>query len=162
VTKSRKILLLGGLALASFSMLFGVYYAVFIEHQTLDGMSGSLATSFARAAEGNKSESEAALSLYFATKYNYVRQVDAHSHWVGLAMVLIVLGGAFDAVVFAERLRQVLAWSMLLGSILFPLAVILQAVDHGSWTRWLAVFGSALVIASLAGVVAGFARAGTD
>jgi hypothetical protein len=162
MTKSRKILLLGGLALASFSMLYGVYYAVFIEHQTLDGMGGSLSTSFVRAAERNTSESQAALSAYVATKYKYVRHVDAHSHWIGLAMVLIVLGGAFDAVAFAERLRQVLAWSMLLGSVLFPLAVILQTVDHGSWTRWLAVFGSALVTASLAGVVVGFARVGPD
>jgi hypothetical protein len=77
-------------------------------------------------------------------------------------MLLIVLGAAFDAVGFREPLRLVLAWSMLLGSILFPLGVILQAIDRGPSFRWVAVAGSGLVIASLAGAALGFARSGAD
>jgi uncharacterized membrane protein len=73
-------------------------------------------------------------------------------------MLMIVLGLAFDQVAFRESLRKLLAWSLLLGSILFPLAVILQTTDHGPLFRGLAVVGSVLVIVSLAGVAAGFAR----
>jgi hypothetical protein len=159
---SRKVLVFGGLSLAAFSMLYGVYYALFVEHQTLDRMGVALASSFVRAAKREAPESQAALTAYIATKYDYVRQVDCHSHWIGLAILMIVIGMAFDAVAFSEPVRQILAWSMLIGSILFPLAVILQTLDHGPWFRGLAVFGSVLVMASLASIAAGFARLGTD
>jgi hypothetical protein len=158
MTRSRKILIVGGLALAAFSMFYGVYYALFVEHQTLDGMGTSLATSFIRAAERNLPESQASLNAFIATKYNYVRQIDCHSHWIGLATLMLVLGMAFDHVALSESVRQLLAWSLLLGSILFPLAVILQATNHGPLFRVSAIIGSALIIVSLAGVAAGFAR----
>lgn len=159
---SRRILVVGGLLLAAISMFYGVFYAVFVEHQTLDKMGGSLATSFVTAAQRHQPESEAALASFVATKFDYVRQVDCHSHWIGLAMLMIIMGMAFDAVAFSETMRQALAWSMLLGSVLFPLGVILQTVDHGALFRGLAIVGSILVIASLAGMALGFARMGAD
>ncbi|HEY6303619.1 MAG TPA: hypothetical protein VIX14_11170 [Terriglobales bacterium] len=76
-------------------------------------------------------------------------------------MLMIVLGGAFDAVAFSEPRRQLLAWSMLLGSLLFPLGVILRILDHGPLARGLAIAGSALVTGPLAGIALGFARSGT-
>ncbi len=51
MNRARKVLVFGGLALAAFGMLYGLYYAVFVEHQTLDHMGGSLATAFVCAAE---------------------------------------------------------------------------------------------------------------
>lgn len=159
---SRRVLLFGGLALAAVSMLYGVYYALFVEHQALDGMGNALTTSFVRAAERRGPEAQAALASYMVVKHDYVRQVDSHSHGIGLAMLLIVLGAAFDAVAFRESLRLLLAWSMLLGSILFPLGVILQTVDHGPLFRGLAIAGSGLVVASLAGAALGFARSAAN
>ncbi len=83
MTGSRKLLIFGGMALAAFGMLYGLQYALFIEHQTLDRMGGSLAQSFSAAASRNLGRSQAALEQYGETKYDYVRQVDAHSHWIG-------------------------------------------------------------------------------
>ena len=83
-------------------MLYGLHYAVFVEHQTLDRMGGSLAQAFVHAAERNPTEAHGALNSYAATKYDYVRQVDIHSHWIGLAMLLMVLGVVFDSVAFSE------------------------------------------------------------
>jgi len=54
------------------------------------------------------------------------------------------------------------SWGLLLGSVLFPLGVILQTVDHGPAARGLAIAGSGLLIVSLAGVAFGFARPGAD
>lgn len=159
MTPSRKILILGGLALAALGMLYGLYYAVFVEHQTLDHMGGSLAQSFAAAAQNNSAESAAALQAYGNTKYDYVRQVDIHSHWIGLAMIMVVLGAAFDRVNFTESFRQLLALAMLVGSVLFPLAVLLQTYDHdGVIFKALAVVGSGLVIVGLTATVFGFYR----
>jgi Kef-type K+ transport system membrane component KefB len=76
--------------------------------------------------------------------------VDAHGHWIGLAMLLIVLGMAFDRVALAEKQKLALAIGLLAGAVLFPLTVLLQIFSHGSVTRILTVASSALMIAALA------------
>jgi len=141
-------------------MLYGLHYAVFVEHQTLDRMGGSLAGAFAHAAERRGDDSQLALTAYRETKYDYVRQVDLHSHWIGLAMLLIVLGVVFDEVAFAERARFAIALAMLAGSIVFPLGVILQTVHMAPLGSVLAIAGSALVIAALGATAVGFMREG--
>ena len=103
---SSWLLIIGGLSLAAFGMLYGLHYAVFVEHQTLDHLGGSLAQSFSYAADHQWAKSRAALNAYGQTKYDYVRQVDAHSHWIGLAMLMIVLGMVFHRVNFGEGVRQ--------------------------------------------------------
>jgi len=159
VSRARKVLLFGGIALAAFGMFYGLYYALFVEHQTLDQMGGSLATAFVSAAEGKLPESQTALDTYAATKYDYVRQVDVHSHWIGLAMLMIVLGVAFDRVAFGERAALWIALGLTAGSVLFPLGVILQTVSHGSvFGSALAIVGSALVIIALGATAVGFGR----
>jgi hypothetical protein len=141
-------------------MLYGLHYAVFVEHQTLDRMGGSLAGAFAHAAERRGDDSQLALTAYRETKYDYVRQVDLHSHWIGLAMLLIVLGVVFDEVAFAERARFAIALALLAGSIVFPLGVILQTVHMAALGSGLAIAGSALVIAALGATAVGFMREG--
>ena len=159
MTGSRKLLVLGGMALAAIGMLYGLYYAVFVEHQTLDQMGGSLARAFASAAEQDSSESQTALQAYASTKYDYVRQVDAHSHWIGLGMLMILLGALFGRVNFSEAIRQAIAISLLAGSAVFPLAVILQTYHHGSLMfKVAAAVGPGLVIVGLTATAWGFAR----
>lgn len=161
MTGSRKLLVFGGLTLAAFGMLYGLQYALFVEHQTLDQMGGSLAQAFAAASNRDGVQSQAALNKYGEAKYDYVRQVDCHSHWIGLAMLMIVLGVIFDRVNFSERIRQLVACALLAGSVLFPLAVILQTYYHGAFAlKALAVLGSGLVIAALVATSWGFARVG--
>ncbi len=156
---ARKLLIFGGVTLAAIGMLYGLYYAVFVEHQTLDRIGGSLATSFVHAAEGRLPEAHEAIDTYAGVKYDYVRQVDVHSHWIGLAMLMIVLGIAFDRVRFSEPIRFWVAVAFLAGSVGFPLGVILQTVNRGGvFPSALAVGGSALVIMALLAAAIGFAR----
>jgi hypothetical protein len=159
MSAARKLLLLGGLVLAAFGMLYGLYYALFVEHQTLDRMSGSLATAFLDAAERNLPAAQHAVDEYAGTKYDYVRQVDAHSHWIGLAVVMIILGVVLERTPFTQRTRFLIAVALALGSFSFPAAVILQTITHGSpLALALAVAGSALVIGAMAAATVGFAR----
>lgn len=159
MSTARIILVAGGLTLAALGMLYGLHYAIFVEHQTLDRMGGSLAQAFVHASERNVPEAHGAVDTYASTKYDYVRQVDIHSHWIGLAMVLIVLGMAFDQVGFSERGRIWIAFALLAGSFVFPLGVILQTVEHGAlFASALAIFGSATLTIALAAVVWGFCR----
>ncbi len=157
--RAKRLLILGGLALSTWGMCYGLYYAVFVEHQTLDRIGGALATSFVHAANRKLPDAQAALDVYAETQFTYVRQVDVHSHWIGLAMVLIVLGAAFDRVGFSEQMRSLLALALLIGAAVFPLGVILQTVMQGPAPKYMAIFGSGLVILALSGVALGFARA---
>jgi len=159
VSRERKILIFGGIVLALLGMSYGLYYAAFVEHQMLDQMGGSLAGAFVSAAEQNGPQSQDSLVNYGRVKYRYVRQVDVHSHWIGLAMLMIVLGVVFGELRFAERTRVLLAWSLLIGSAIFPLGVMLQTVNLQIIGSGLAIAGSGLVILALGATAAGFARA---
>src|SRR4029077_14553308 len=139
---ARKLLLFGGIALAIFGMSYGLWYAVFAEHQALDGIGHSLASGFQAAAERNFAARESSLLQYRQAKYVYDRQVDVHGHWIGLAMLLIVLAIAFDQVGLSEKLKLLLPATLLLGSALFPLGVLMQTWSHGALPRAVAILGS--------------------
>src|SRR5436305_9419871 len=148
----RRVLILGGVALALWGMSYGLWYAVFAEHQALDGIGSSLAAGFGDAAERKVESSATHLSQYREAKYAYDRQIDVHSHWIGLAMLLLILGIAYDRIALSERWKLLLAIKLLMGAFLFPLGVLMQTWSHGPIPRGLAVAGSVLVIASLAGM----------
>jgi len=155
---ARRLLIVGGIGLALLGMTYGVWYAVFAEHQELDGIGKSLTTSFSAAASRDSAAASVALGEYKELKHAYDRHVDVHGHWIGLATILIVLGIGLDRVGFREQFKALLAATLLAGSFLFPLGVLLQTLSRGTGPRVLAVAGSALVIASLAGITLGFAR----
>jgi hypothetical protein len=156
---ARKLLIFGGVGLAAVGMLYGLHYAVFVEHQTLEQMGGSLAKGFVHAANRQMPEAHTAIDSYAAVKYDYVRQVDLHSHWIGLGMIMIVLGVVFDRVAFGPAIQFGLASAFSVGAVIFPLGVILQTLTHGAaFASALAIAGSGLVIVSLAFVAVGFAR----
>jgi len=162
MSASRKLLLAGGLALVVWAMVFGLWYALFLEHQMLERMGGALATGFAQAAERKMEDAHASLATYSRTQFDYVRQVDVHSHWGGLAIFLMLLGLAFDRVGFSERVRTALAALMLAGSFLFPLGVLLQTVDPGVVPKVLGAAGAAMVILGLGAAAVGFTRGETS
>jgi hypothetical protein len=158
MSASRKLMIIGSLAIAIWSMGYGLFYAVFAEHQTLDGLGASLASGFVHAAERRMPESQVALAEAAERRFIYVRQVDAHGHWGGLALLLLILGIGFDRVAFSERTRCLIAWALVAGSFLFPLAVLLETINNGVGPKLLAVIASSLVIAGMSGAAWGFAR----
>ena len=149
MTLARRILILGGIALAIIGMCHGTWYAVFAEHQTLDRMGGSLVSAFTQAANRDSAQAQAALADYRQLKYVHDRQADAHGHWIGLAMLLIVLGIVFDRVALREKWKSPLAIALLTGAVTFPLSVFLQTLSHGPLPRALSIASSALMIAAL-------------
>lgn len=154
----RTILIVGGLALTIWGMSYGLYYAIFDEHQTLGRMGASLAGGFSSAAQRKMLDASASIDDYADARFEYVREVDVHSHWIGLAMFLIVMGMSFDRVAFGDITRLLLAGALFVGSVAFPLGVMLQTADCGEFPRALAAGGSLLVIAALGAVAIGMAR----
>lgn len=162
MSNARRMLLAGGIALAIWGMSYGLWYAVFAEHQALDGIGSSLTALFSAAAEQDGAHAASALTRYAEAKYVYDRQVDVHSHWIGLAMLLVVVGFAFDRVNFSERTKVWITTALLLGAFGFPLGVLLQTFSHGAFPRAVAVAGSGLMILALATTVVGFARQSSE
>ena len=160
MSSSRRLLIIGGIALAVWGMSYGLWYAVFAEHQALDNIGASLEGSFAAAADRNPAVMDPSLQQYREGKYIYDRQVDVHGHWIGLAMLLIILGIGFDRVNFPERFKLILALGLLVGAVVFPLGVLLQTMSRGSLPRAIAIAGSAFVIAALAGAALGVVTRG--
>jgi uncharacterized membrane protein len=157
---ATRLLLIGGVSLGLLSMGYGLWYAAFAEHQALDQIAGSLTSAFVSAANRDAMASQQALEQYREAKYSYDRRVDAHSHWIGLSLLLIVIAIGFDRLGLSERLKWQLALALLLGSFLFPLGVLLETLNKGAFPQTIAVVGSALVIAALAGSILGFLRPG--
>jgi hypothetical protein len=155
---ARKILIVGGLALLIWGMGYGFWYAVFAEHQALDGMGVSLATGFAAAAQRDAAGMHAAMERYRETKYVYDRQVDIHGHWIGLAMVLLILGLAMGRVGYSERVKTLLAAGLLAGAVAFPAGVWWQMVEHGAGPRVVAGVAAGLVIAAMGAMAMGMLR----
>ena len=162
MSRSRRLLIISGVVLAIWGMCFGLYYALFSEHQALDKIGGSLATAFTQGAKGELIDARASLQTYADTQFDYVRSVDVHSHWIGLAMLLIVFGVAFDHVAFSESRRMLLALLLVIGSVTFPLGVILQTLERGIVSQAVAAIGAGLVIIALAAITLGFARSERD
>ena len=162
MSAARRLLIVGGIALALLGMIYGLWYAVSEEHQELDGIGKSLTMSFSAAAKQDSAAAGAALREYKELKYSYDRHVDAHGHWIGLAMVLVVLGIGLERVGFNKGLTTILAAGLVLGSFLFPLGVLWQTFGHGLAPQAITVVGTALVILSLAGITVGFALQGKN
>jgi hypothetical protein len=156
LTSAGRTLITAGLALAIAGMTYGLYYAVVIEHQTLDAIGGSLAGAFVRAAEGNATASRSAMLSYAAANYDYIRQVDFHGHLIGLGMLLVVLGLALRRSRLAEFFQRPVAAVLIAGSIIFPLAVLTETASSSPLPRLFAILGSALVILSLTALALSF------
>jgi len=126
MSSPQRVLVLTGLFLIAFTMAFGVWYAIFDEHQTLVGMGVHMATGFAEMAAGNPEASTTALENYADLSREYGREVHAHGHWGMLSLVLIIIGLAFNRLALGERQGMLLAWLLALSAALFPLGVLLQ------------------------------------
>lgn len=159
MNSAKKLLIVSGLTLAIWGMVYGFFYAVSVEHQTLEKIGSSLAAGFTLAAQRNLPAALTALDESANSSFMYVRQVDAHGHWIGLSMLLIVFGIVFHRVHFGERMQLGLACSLVTGAITFPLGVLLETHNHGWLPKFLAAAGSAIITLALVGIAAGFARA---
>ena len=80
MTSANKTYVVGGLGLVLAGLIFGVYYAIFDEHQTLVAMGMAFAQSFFEAAGGNKTGVAENIEILRANSYEYMREVSVHAH----------------------------------------------------------------------------------
>ena len=122
----QRLLIMTGVALIAFTMCFGVYYAIFDEHQTLVGMGQQMASGFVNAAKGDLTAAYSAFDSYGVISAEYHHEVHSHGHWGMLALVLLLLGIVFRNLAFTQQTCQRLAYLLCGSAALFPLGIILQ------------------------------------
>ena len=158
MNQSRVTLILTGIALIALTMFYGVYYAIFDEHQTLVAMGTFMAEGFVNAALGDLPAAFESFDAYAAVGQEYRNEVHAHGHWGMLALILIVLGLVFDRVAFSEPVRNLLAGTLALSAAIFPLGVLLQNTPAVLPGEVLAVAGSIGMVVGLLAAAWGLLR----
>lgn len=149
MNKAQKMLLFTGLALISFTMAYGVYYALFDEHQTLQGMGLAMTEGFVQAAQGDLAAAFAALDSFGVISAEYGTEVHAHGHWGMLALILIVLGLNFDRLALSAGRCVLLAVLLSASAFFFPLGVLLQSTALAGFGKLLSIGGSGGMIVGL-------------
>ncbi len=154
---SRKLLIIAGLVLAVCGMTYGLWYAIWDEHQTLVGMGIALATAFASAAGGDLTAAHAAVDSFARINKEYIHEVHGHSHMIALGMLMVLLGGCFDRVAYSEKTRFTIALVMALGALAFPLGIFAQFTPEPlpQIGKFLAGAGSGAVVACFALITIG-------
>ena len=158
MSTSQRIMVIGGLMLAIMGMSYGLWYAVYDEHQTLERMGVSLASSFAAGAQRDMAAAQQALVDYGVYASEYDREIHAHAHWITLGFLWIVIGIAFSRVSYAESTRLVLAIALVAGAFAFPLGIFLESYTLNPITRLLTYGGSAAVLLGMAVITVGLFR----
>ena len=150
MTFSRKLLVFGGLALAIWGMGYGIWYAVFIEHQTLDGLGAALATGFIRAAENRMAESQAALADAAIAKL-CIRSPGGRSWTLDrIGTTILILGIEFRPSWIRRAHAQCISpWRFWQARWCFLLACCLKYGIEGIGPQASQCIGSALVILGL-------------
>jgi uncharacterized membrane protein YgdD (TMEM256/DUF423 family) len=73
-------------------------------------------------------------------------------------MILLILSAMWDRLAFGESARRLLAWTLITGSVVFPLGVLLQESLPELPGKAIPVAGATLLIAGFILVMIGFAR----
>ncbi|MEE8058186.1 MAG: hypothetical protein V3T17_10175 [Pseudomonadales bacterium] len=146
---AQRILLLTGGFLITCTMIFGVGYALFDEHQTLQGIGFNLAGGFIEAAQGNMDAAFAKLDAYAALNAEYGYEVHSHGHWGMLSLILMILGLIFPRLTVTEKQGLILAWGLALSAALFPLGVLMQIGPAAAIGKILAIIGSTGMVLGL-------------
>ena len=147
MSRGGKLLITGGLLMLLLGMSFGLWYALYDEHQTLGGMGTALASAMERAAAGEQEEALKVLEHFTTLRFEYVRDVHAHSHWSNLGLLLVLLGCAGEGLRY--RRTATLGLLLLYGAVTFPLGVMMQPLQAGAIASFLSISGSLALVSGL-------------
>ena len=158
MTSANKTYIVGGLGLVLAGLIFGVYYAIFDEHQTLVAMGMAFAQSFFEAAGGNETGVAENIEILRANSYEYMREVSVHAHIIELGTLALIVSLFSHRIGWDDGRKLLIARLFIAGSLVFCLGVFSQIFVLSVLTQALAVIGSGLVILCVGVLVVGLFR----
>jgi len=163
MSSSQRKLAAAALLLVAVGILFGFGHAVAVRYNTLPVL--QYRTHWTAAALAAQHGPNEAIQATGHKSYAYTRVVDAHTHIIKLATVLLVLALIYPLVALPEKRKRMLAIMFLAGNCVFPLGVLAEIYVRGRSAQALAAAGAMLVIVAFAGMLWGLLQgtaAGAD
>jgi hypothetical protein len=90
--------------------------------------------------------------------YTYTRVVDAHTHLIKVATVLLLVALVSPLISLPEKRKRTLVIMFLAGNCAFPLGVLAEIFVQGRSAQALAATGAMLIIVAFAGMLWGLLR----
>src|SRR6266849_1974721 len=163
---SRRLLILGGIALILVGMIFGDIFAIFILHQNAARVGTSLAAAVHAALAGNAP----AVLVYFQNVGGFLEnrgtKVDTHVHMIAFGYLALMLSLLAPWIALSANTKKRLAWVFLSGAGLLPIGVFLihyvglaySPLKAIGWASIFADLGGFLVIVAALGYLFGLVK----
>lgn len=137
------------LSLILFSSVAGAYFAFTVEQRTLLQLREQYESAFSYAAQDDFENAGSAIKAAEKLNYTYVRAIDAHTHIIKLAALLLLISLILPLLNWDEKKQGKFALMLTGGIILFPSSVFLQIYVEGTLFKAGAAVGALLVILSM-------------
>jgi hypothetical protein len=160
---SRRLLLLGGIALVLAGMVFGDIFAVFVLHQNAARVGAQIRMAAHAALAGDSSSVGARFRDVGSFLENRGTKVDTHVHMIDFGYLALLLAIVQPWVAFSEKTKRGIGWMFLAGAWLLPVGVFfihyvglayspLRAIG---WASIFADLGGGCVLLATAAYLAG-------
>jgi len=152
----QRTLTVAALLLVSAGILVGIGHAVAVRYNTLPVL--QYRAHWAASSLASQYGPSDAIQAAEHRSYIYTRVVDAHTHIIKLATVLLLAALVYPLIGLPEKRKRTLAFLLLTGICLFPLGVLAEIYVQGSSAQVAAAAGALLVVLAFGGMVWGLLR----
>jgi hypothetical protein len=163
---ARRLLLLGGISLILFGMVFGDIFAVFILHQNAARVGEGLSSAAHAALAGDSSRIPAIFQNIGSFLENRGTKVDTHVHLIDFGYLALMLALLQPWVGFSEKAKRRWSWLFLFGGGLLPVCVFLihyvglahSPLESIGWASIFADLGGLLALVATLAFLVGLVR----
>lgn len=156
MSAAQRTLIRIALLLVAAGIALGFFHATVVRYNTMPVL--QYQAHWTAASPAAESGAEAAIRAAEYQSYTYTRVVDAHTHIIKLATVLLLIAILYPLIALPEKRRRMVAIAMVVGIFVFPLGVLSEIYLRGPLGPAVAAIGAMLVILSFAGLVWGLHR----
>jgi len=155
VNRTQRLVFIAAFVFIACGIVFGFIHAWSVNHGTLLVLREQYKDGWLASTIQPSNPPDDPLSRAKQMNYRYVRVVDAHTHIIKLGTVLLLVGLVQPLVVLPLKRKRALAAMFIVGSCIFPSAVLAETSIKGPLPQIFAAFGALLVIVSFAGFLYG-------
>jgi len=153
---SQRTLTVAALLLVAAGILLGIGHALAVRYNTVQVL--QYRAQWAATSLASQHGPTNAIQAAEHKSYIYTRVVDAHTHIIKLATVLLLIALLYPLIALPEKRKRTLAILLLTGICLFPLGVLAEIYVQGRSAQAAAAAGALLVILTFGGMVWGLLR----
>jgi hypothetical protein len=149
----QKTLTSAALILVTMGVALGLVYATAERSETFPVL--QYRAFWAAASTPGQSDSTNLSRNFQHDVYTYVRVIDAHTHLIKIATVILLIVLVYPLISLPENRKRSLGWMLVAGNCVFPLGVLGEIYIPGRFPQAVAAAGALLVVTSFAALLYG-------